>query len=74
MVAVKVWTRGERGLAGKVVWKGEMAVIPRVGENVEVHDGWCSELVRQVSYFLHDGTVEIELETTDPNNEYPAVE
>ena len=31
-----------------IVWSGELDIIPRTGESIQVFDGWCDEEVLEV--------------------------
>lgn len=74
-VRIQVWCKsgahldtGERvdGLLAKEV---EWPVVPRVGEYVVVHDGWCSEEVIDVHHHFSNGIVSVEIRP-DYSGEY----
>jgi hypothetical protein len=56
----------------KCIFDGEINEIPRVGEWVVVRDGFCAEMVTNVTHDLINGDVEISVRTVDSTGEYGA--
>ena len=58
----------------RCIFAGEIEHLPHAGDGIIVRDGFCVEKVRHVYYDLTDGTVEIGIEGSDPDQEYPDVD
>lgn len=58
----------------KLVWRGELPLIPRAGDLIVIVDGFCSEEIARVHWDLVEQEVEITLRTADARDEYPALE
>lgn len=54
----------------KCIFVGEIAAIPRSGDWIVVREGFASERVKDVTFDLVDGEVEISVHGIDPDNEY----
>jgi hypothetical protein len=52
-------------------FKDWIGPVPRVGEYVVIHDGWCSEEVLAVHHNLYDRSVDVEIRA-DSTGEYAA--
>lgn len=72
-----VWTKTDyddpKAPRSKCIWAGEIHAIPNKDTGIVIRDGFCVEYIEHVYYSLHNNTVEIQLKTTDPNNEYGVV-
>jgi len=73
MAKVEVWTKQYGGIAAKRIWVGNMSVVPRIGEYLEIHEGWAGETVESVVHSLFDDSVTIRIRP-DTNNAYPEYE
>lgn len=69
----EVWRVEDRARGVKAVraWHGDIAIMPRAGDHVCLHDGWCIREVKRVSFNLYDQTAEIEI-GPDYTGEYAA--
>jgi hypothetical protein len=59
---IEVWCKTQlptQGVLAKTV--DNWPVVPRVGEYVVVHEGWCSEPVLDVHYHLDERFVSVEI-------------
>jgi hypothetical protein len=64
---------GERRVESKVIWRGELSAVPRVGDLVCVVDGWAADYVHEVFYEVYEDSVVVVLNVVDEMNEYPEV-
>lgn len=73
---IRVWCRSDQskvgGVRGKLIWQGELEVVPHIDEFLFVYPGWAAERVLAVYYDLWDQSVVIEV-NPDYNNEYPVI-
>lgn len=80
-----IWTRGKmapctypdgskgQNWENKCIWKGEMNFIPNKGMDLYIKDGWGGLTVDRVAYSIYNNTLEIHVDTTDPNDEWEDV-
>ncbi len=72
---VEIWCIGgpdvnmQQHVSALRVWAGEMDYVPRVGDLVEVVDGWASETILDVIHKVSENMAIIEIQT-DTHGEY----
>ena len=75
---VTVWTKPDYDrnpiAQAKCVFVGNISAIPQKDIGIVVRDGFCVASIDHIYYNLVNDSVEIGLETTDHNNEYPEVD
>ena len=74
----EVWTlqgyeEGRGRVNAKRVWVGEVDFLPVKGTRLILHEGGCSEIVKDVHYDLAEKNLYIEIHAIDWNDEYKEV-
>ena len=70
MPKVEIWCKQSMPVEGLKVWEGTLPAVPRVGEYIEVFDGWAGSRVESVTYMIYDeGAVHITI-GPDVSGEY----
>lgn len=54
----------------RCIFKGDIEILPRIGDGIVVRKGFCVERVKDVYIDIIDNSVEIHLITSDSNFEY----
>ncbi len=58
----------------KCIFKAlDLPFIPRIGDQVVVRKGFCTETVEEVIYSIHSNHIQIYVAGYDRDNEYPEV-